>query len=161
MVKLYEITEQVFDMFKSDLSGDEIKEHEKQLQQMLSTKAPSLVSFARQLESDIEALRSEELRLHGIRTKKESTLERYKQYVKNNLEAMGVKRVDTEIGTISIAKSPSRVHVIDDFKVPDDFLVFTNTCRPDKIAILEHFKETGEVIDGVEIIDTDTSLRIK
>lgn len=49
--------------------------------------------------------------------------------------------------------------VIDATKLPADYLIQKTTINADKLKIKKHFNETGEILDGVEII-LETSLTI-
>lgn len=57
-----------------------------------------------------------------------------------------------------IAKSPAKVDVIDESQVPTQFIKQTTSVQKDKI--LEHFRRTGEVVSGVEIVTDNTHLRV-
>ena len=77
------------------------------------------------------------------------------------MERNGITKIETELGTLSIAKSPATVEVIDQEQVPDEFLRIKTSIEVDKTAIKKNFKETGEVPDGIKIVTDNTSLRIK
>ena len=49
--------------------------------------------------------------------------------------------------------------VLDATKLPADYLIEKTTINADKVKIKEHFKETGEILEGVEIT-LETSLTI-
>lgn len=64
---------------------------------------------------------------------------------------------DTEIRAW-LAKSPAKVDVLDESQVPPQFIKQTISVQKDKI--LEHFRKTGEVVPGVEIVTDNTHLRV-
>ena len=69
--------------------------------------------------------------------------------------------METEIGTLSIAKSPISVEIVDEDKIPGKFKKVIQETKIDKTAIKDYFKETGEVIEGVKILTENTNLRVK
>ena len=77
------------------------------------------------------------------------------------MERLGITKMDTELGTLSIAKNPLSVEIENEDEIPTEFKQEIVTIKIDKTAIKNHFKETGEVVSGVQIVDDKTSLRIK
>ena len=77
------------------------------------------------------------------------------------MERLGKTKNDTELGTLSIAKNPMSVEIVNEDEIPKEFKQEIVTEKIDKTAIKKHFKETGEMIPETNIIDDKTSLRIK
>ena len=109
----------------------------------------------------IEAMKAEEKRIADTRKTGEAKLEKFKQYVLENMERLGLDKIPTELGTLSITKNPMSVEIEDETAVPEEFKTIVQTVKVDKTAIKKHFKETGEIIPGTKIIDDKMSLRIK
>jgi len=57
-----------------------------------------------------------------------------------------------------LATSPPKVDVIDESLVPPEFIKHVLSVQKDKI--LEHFRRTGEIPPGVEIVTNNTHLRV-
>ena len=91
----------------------------------------------------------------------ESKLEKFKKYVKENMEKLGLEKIPTELGSLAIAKNPISVEIENEDEIPSEFKLEVVTTKIDKTAIKNHFKETGEVIPGTRIVEDKTSLRIK
>ena len=100
-------------------------------------------------------------RLQEYKKVKQNQIERYKDYVKSNMQLLGIDKLETELGKISIAKSPLSVEIIDAEKVPNKYKNIVSEIKIDKQKIKEDFKATGEIVDGVNIITDNTNLRIK
>ena len=66
------------------------------------------------------------------------------------MELTGTKKLKTSIGNWSIQKNPLSVSAVDVEKVPARFLI-EQPPKVDRRAILEEFKQTGELFDGVTI----------
>lgn len=164
-MKLYEITGNFVDLMDKvetgEITEDEYKQLGKELGLELQNKSKSLIGFAKDLELFIESSKVEEKRLADTRKSAEKKLESFKEYVKLNMERLGLKEVKTEIGTLSIRKNPVSVEIIDEDKIPSEYKTIVQTIKTDKKAIADNFKATGEIIDGVQIISDKTSLSIK
>ena len=91
----------------------------------------------------------------------ENKLSRFKDYVKECMENNGFTKIETGLGTLSIAKSPASVEITNEDEIPNEFKQEVVTVKVDKTKIKNNFKETGEIPAGVNIITTNTNLRIK
>ena len=128
---------------------------------LLQKKSQNIIGYIKNIELTINAMKEEEDRIASNRKILENKLTRSKQYVKECMENNGITKVETGLGTLSIAKSPASVEIINEDEVPSEFKQEVVTVKIDKTKIKNNFKETGEIPDGVNIITTNTSLRIK
>jgi hypothetical protein len=67
------------------------------------------------------------------------------------MRALGSERIDTARFRVSIRTNPPSVHVLEEMLVPEHYIRTVVTTSVDKRALLENFKATGEIVDGVEI----------
>ena len=88
-------------------------------------------------------------------------MDKFKQYVKENMEKLGITKLETEIGKMSIAKNPLSIEIENEDQIPSEFKQEVMTVKIDKTAIKTYFKETGEIVPGTRIISDKTSLRVK
>lgn len=161
-LSLYEITNAFpLLMEQEEMSEEDKKKVEEELTNLLNQKSQSIIGYTRNLELTIEAKKSEEKRISESRKADEKRLENFKQYVKECMGKGGFTKVETEIGSLTIAKNPISVEIINELIVPNEFKEEVITTKVDKTAIKNHFKETGEIPEGTNIITTNTSLRIK
>ena len=161
-LSLYEIT----NAFPALMESEEITEAEKneiqaELTMLLQQKSQNIIGYTKNIELTINAMKEEEDRIASNRKALENKLTRFKQYVKECMENNGITKIETGLGTLSIAKSPASVEIVNEDEVPNEFKQETITVKIDKTKIKNNFKETGEIPDGVNIITTNTSLRIK
>lgn len=112
-------------------------------------------------ELTIEAMKIEEKRISDMRKALENKTSKFKDYVKECMENNGITKIDTELGSLSIAKSPISVEITNEEKIPTEFKQEVVTIKIDKKAIADNFKTTGELIDGVVIHTDNTNLRIR
>lgn len=161
-LSLYEIT----NAFPALMESEEITEAEKneiqaELTMLLQQKSQNIIGYTKNIELTINAMKEEEDRIASNRKALENKLTRFKQYVKECMENNGITKIETGLGTLSIVKSPASVEIVNEDEVPNEFKQETITVKIDKTKIKNNFKETGEIPDGVNIITTNTSLRIK
>lgn len=161
-LKLYEIT----NGFMSLNNNEELTEEEKneigvQLTEALKTKSNNIVGYYQEEKVLLEGIDAEIKRLQDYKKAVTNRIDRYKEYVKENMQVLGIDKIETELGTISIAKSPISVDIIDEDKIPAEYKTIVQTIKVDKKAIADNFKLTGELIEGVRINTENKSLRIK
>lgn len=161
-LSLYNITNGFAQLMSNDEITDEVKAKiEEELTVLLEQKSGNIIGFTKNIELTIEAMKSEEKRIADNRKALENKLTNFKEYVKDCMVKADIPKVETELGTISIAKNPISCEVVNEEIIPNKFKTEVVTTKIDKKAILDNFKATGELVDGV-IINTDKkSIRIK
>lgn len=162
-LKLYQITNGFMEVNKidNDLTEEEKNEINKELSEALQVKSSDIIGYYKNESALLDGIKTEIERLRNYKAIVEGRIDRYKEYVKNNMQILGINKIETEIGTISMAKSPASVEIIDEEKIPDEYKKIIQEIKIDKKAILNNFKETGEIIEGVKIITENKNLRIK
>lgn len=159
---LYQITGAFPAIMEQEEIAPELKEElERELTVLLHEKSQNIIGYTKNIELTIEAMKTEEKRISEQRKALENKLDKFKEYVKGCMEQGGFTKVDTGLGTMTIAKNPMSVEVENEIEVPSEFKQEIVTIKVDKTAIKNHFKETGEIIPGIKIISDKTSLRIK
>lgn len=161
-ISLYNISNRFIDLFnKTDLTPEEAEEQENELVNMLMTKSNGIVGYSRNIDTTIEAVQTEIDRLKKIKEVMLGKKESFYDYVKVCMERLEVNKIETPIGNIVIGKNPMSVEIVDETKVPEKYKIAKTTISIDKNTIKSDFKETGEVIEGVNIIDDKTNIKIK
>lgn len=159
---LYQITGAFPQIMEQEEMAPELKEElERELTVLLHEKSQNIIGYTRNIELTIEAMKTEEKRISEQRKALENKLDKFKEYVKKCMEQGGFTKVDTGLGTLTIAKNPMSVEIENEDEVPDEFKLRVITTKIDKTSIKNHFKETGEILPGIKIVDDKTSLRIK
>ena len=112
------------------------------------------------LEKRLE-VRKNECKIIESRIKsKQRLLEWIKSYAKGTLVRLGIKRHETLSGIrLTVAKRPVSCEVLNRETVPEEY--FRVKREPNLTALVQNFKETGELIEGVIFHTDKTSLRIK
>ncbi len=164
-LSLYNITNKFVDLMnkaeEGELTENEYNEIGQELALELKNKSANIVGYIQNQNAFIEAIDMQIKRLQDMKKAKQNNIENFKKYVKENMEKLKFQKVETEIGTLSIAKSPISVEIVDEDKIPGKFKKVIQETKIDKTAIKDYFKETGEVIEGVKILTENTNLRVK
>lgn len=162
---LYNITNRFTDLMDKAQNGEITEEEYNELgfeiAQELQTKGANVIGYIRNTELLIEAMKAEEKRIADTRKTGEAKLEKFKQYVLENMERLSLSKIQTELGALSVSKNPMSVEIENEDEIPSEFKQEVVTTKIDKTAIRNHFKTTGEIIPGTKIIDDKMSLRIK
>lgn len=164
-LSLYNITNKFVELMdkaqEGELTEEEYNELGNELALELQNKSSNIIGYIKNSESLLEAIKTEEKRLADIRKQGEKKLDKFYQYVKQNMERLGLTEIPTELGKLKITKNPMSIEIENEDEIPIEFKKEIVTTQIDKTAIKNHFKDTGEIIPGIRIIDNKTSLRIK
>lgn len=164
-LSLYNITNRFAELMDKandgELTEEEYNELGNELALELQNKSANIIGYIKNSESLLDAMKTEEKRLSDIRKQGEAKLEKFYQYVKENMEKLGLVEIPTELGNLKINKNPMSVEIENEDEIPSEFKQEIVTTKIDKTAIKNHFKETGEIVAGTRIVNDKTSLRIK
>lgn len=164
-LSLYQLTNDFINFMniaeKEELTEVEFSQIAEMLTSELQKKSTNIIGYYKNQDSLINAIDEQIKRLQAYKKSKENNLSRYKDYVKANMERLGITKLETPVGALSIAKSPISVEVVDESLIPKDYKQAVTEIKIDKKKILEDFKSTGELISGVTIHSDNTNLRIK
>lgn len=161
-LKLYQITNGFMALNdQDDLSDEEKQELGLQLCDALQNKSANIIAYYQNEMALLDGIDAEIKRLQEFKKATQNKVERYKNYVKSNMELLGIDKIETALGKISIAKSPISVEIVDVDKIPNQYKIIVSDIKVDKQKIKDDFKNTGEIVAGVNIITNNTNLRIK
>lgn len=164
-LKLYEITDGFMKLLDEkeveDLTEEEQNNIKDQLTIALQKKSNNIIAYYQDQNTLLNGIDEQIKRLQDYKKMIKNKLDRYKEYVKANMELLGIDKIQTELGTLSIAKSPISVEIVNQLLIPSEYKEVVSEVKVDKKKIADNFKETGEIIDGVRIITNNTNLRIK
>lgn len=161
-LSLYEITNAFpILMEQEEISEEDKKKIEEELTVLLQQKSQNVIGYARNTELMINVMKEEEKRLEENRKNLEKQLTKFKEYVKECMERNNITKIDTGLGSLTIAKNPASVEIINEDEIPEEYKTEVVTVKIDKTKIKNNFKETGEMPNGVNILTNNTSLRIK
>ena len=164
-MKLYEIRNGMIDTLDIFLESEKTEIDEKNyqyvmmyLQEELRNKSTTLIKYIRNLELEIMAVKLEIERLEELKKSKEKKIKSIKNYIKGILLDLDKKKVETELGNLSLRKTTS-VEITDISKIPKEYLVVKEEITPSKKLIGDSLKK-NILIDGA-VLKEDYSILIK
>lgn len=110
------------------------------------------------IESDVEGIKSEEKRLAERRRVMENGIKRMKDAMHQAMTSTGERKIKGEKFTFTIQKNPPVLKVVDESLIPKEFFVEVEPTI-DRKSLMARLK-AQEVIPGAEI-SQDESLRIR
>lgn len=110
------------------------------------------------LEADCDACKTEAARLTERARIFNNRIDWLKGYVSGQMQRLKIEKI-AGIVPVRLCKSPPSCEIVDPEKIPPAFMV-DHEPTPDKKGILVHFKDTGEIVDGVEIVMDKKHLRV-
>ena len=130
------------------------------IKQEIQNKSTGIVAVVRNLESNIAAIDTEIKRLQELKKLKQNNITRLKEYTKECMNIQGIKKLETSLGNISIRKTPASVKILDETKIPSEYLNVKQVTSIDKKTLLDDLKD-GLILEGIAELSQGTSLTIK
>ena len=121
-------------------------------------KIENCIAYLKNLRAEEEALSAEIKRLTARRNATRNKDESLKSYTLAEITLAGRLGVQVGVHKAKLAKSQDAVIVIDENKVPDFYVKIERKVQ--KREILQWYKETGEILDGIDIETDRKHLRI-
>lgn len=170
MTALYQLSKELAQIHDElfDAQGELSTELETRLDQVnlaLTEKATGLRKWLAMIDTDTNGLDAEIARLTKIKKQHVNLYERLKVYVHKNMLVADLKKIETPIGTFTVAKNPPSVEgpttpeLLE--QTPEQYRVpVPATWTPDKKLIKAALEEGYEVL-GWKLITDRTNLKIK
>lgn len=164
-LKLYEISQGMIDTLDiflesdgNDLDKENYSEIMLFLRDELKNKSSSLLKYIQDLQAKSKIAKEESDRLLKLSKARLNKAERLKNYLVSTLQALEMKKIETDLGSYGLRRSPA-VDVYDMAALPDEFIRVTEERKADKEKIKEYIKANGE-LKGARIVD-NYSLQIR
>lgn len=155
----YMLTHNVDDTSEHDLN--ELQKVLEITEKDIEEKADNYARIIKNLESDVEGLKSEEKRLKDKRGTLENAISRLKDTLQNAMIQTNKRKFKTDLFSFNIAKNGGKVPVIVDVpteELADEFVIVSE--KPDLDTIRKYIEETGDVTQ-FHLGERGESLRIK
>ena len=137
---------------QGDTDGAELERQFEEAAAALVQKFESCAWTVTDLEALATARANEARRLAAQAKSIEAVADRLRARMLAHMHAIGQERIVTPRYTLSVRANPPRVDVLEAQLVPKDYERTRITVEPDKRAILEHWRATGEIVPGVEVV---------
>lgn len=164
---LYELTEEYRNLELTLLESDDqnneaLKAQFELISEQLNVKAESIAKIILNYDGKLEATAKELTRLDARKKILENRIKYLKEYLQEQMQNAHLEKISGEILTITLAKNPMSINVLDQTLVPKEY----QKCIPeqwvvDKKSIADHIKLSGEIPPGIEAITDKKSVRIR
>lgn len=142
---------QILDLLESGEEDEALGVRLDQIGGQIAQKAEAIAGLVAHLNGIASMRRAEAERLRARAQSDERQAERLKGYVLQHMREIGRDRIETARFTLSVRTNPPAVAVLEEMMIPKDYIKTVVTTSVDKRAILDHLKETGEIVPGVEV----------
>ncbi|HBG8547967.1 TPA: siphovirus Gp157 family protein [Clostridioides difficile] len=167
MSTLYELTTDLLEIEEglTEITGNEVEKLEEIkeiIKQEIQNKNTRIVSVIIDIDSDINSLDLEIKRMQELKKIKKNSLDRLKNNIKECMELLGIKKVETFLGNISIRKSAGSLVIEDEEKIPAIYKTVEQVVKVDKNTIKDFIKK-GHEVEGcrIEYSTTLTTPKVK
>ncbi|WP_178862088.1 siphovirus Gp157 family protein [Thiomicrorhabdus cannonii] len=173
MTALYEMTGDMLELQNlmdaieqtEDGGGDEstmlaIRDTLEGMALQFNDKAVAIVKFAQALDGDTSAIDAEIKRLQERKRIINNRRDNLREYLRYNMEASGITKIDCPLFSITLAKGVDRVQIDDEAALPDEYVRVKTDIAPDKTAIAKALKN-GQAVPGAQLVKGPLSLRVK
>ena len=161
---LFDIDEQILKLIALDESevidsetGEVLIDVFEELDKLSMQRNDKILNIARYIDGlkrESELLKEKAEQLKERAKSKENKIERLKTYVKESMAKFDTKKIEDETVTVRI-NSAKVATVLDESKIPEEYLNTVVKVSPDKRKILADLK-LGKVIPGVELGESKT-----
>lgn len=124
----------------------------------IAAKAENIVHVLLNAVGGVEAKKTEIKRLQNSVRSSENAMERLREYLRFNMEATGITKIECPLFTVSLGKGRDMVCIDNENALPDKYV--RTKAIPDKVGILAALKE-GVEIEGASLVQSQPPLRIK
>jgi hypothetical protein len=113
----------------------------------IAVKAQGIEMVARTMEMHTPAIDAEIARLQALKTARQGVARGLRQYLLDNMQGMGIDKIETPFFKVSVRDNPPAVEVFEPGLVPAEFFRQPSPPPPgiDKTAIKEAIKSGREV----------------
>ncbi len=125
----------------------------------LQDKAVNVAKFMQNLGATAKAIKDAEQQMAKRRKAIENRAQWIKDYLKNNMQAAGITKIESPWFLLAIQKNPEAVEITNEDLLPDDFKTEVITMKIDKAAIKQVIKDGVSVPGAVLIQGTRLAIR--
>ena len=150
---LYELADEFKDALENltDLDDQAVIDTLESLEGEFKLKSSNVAKYIKNLEHTLDGMKEAESNMNQRRTSLEKKINHMREYLKNNLEKSGLKKIDAPDISISIQKNPYKLIITNETEIPSDFIDTKETKTVNKEKIKEALKN-GEEIPGCELV---------
>jgi chromosome segregation ATPase len=128
------------------------------LEGQLQEKATNVAAYMRHLEATAEAIKEAEAKMTKRRKAIENRAASLRDYLKENMEAAGISKIESPWFELKIQRNPAAVQIDDEEALPDEFKREVTALKIDRAALKAALKT--QTVPGARLT-TGTRLAIR
>ena len=159
-MKLYEISEQLRQLSEMDeIPPEQLQDTLDMISDDFRVKAENVAIVIREIEAQSAALKAEADRMTDRKKYLDSKVESLKDYLRYNMEATGITKVNGKLLSVTLW-APSEIVVVPEnaLDLPDEFQNHTVSANK---AFIKYVLKSGQEIKGCAIMNGKAKLTIK
>lgn len=125
----------------------------------IENKGDGIIKFIRNEEASLKVIDEEIKRLQALKKSKNTKIRNMKSYLMHCMRLMGMKKIEGNLGRISIRKNPASLEILDGTIIPQEYMIKEVIINLDKARVKEMLKN-GETVPGCALVQGE-SLIIK
>lgn len=161
-MNLYELSEQ-YQYIQDLMESSDLEENPEYAQALKDTfdsidetydlKIENSIKVINQMTINIALIDDEIKRLQQKKKALSNNVDNFKGYLKDVMTYSGKEKVKTPLFTVWVQNNPQSLKVIDESQIPESYFI-PQPSKLDKRKLLNDIKETGEIIQGTEVVQT-------
>lgn len=155
--KLYDLTEIYMNLMDMDIEDDQVQQTLDEIDEKIEIKADNIAKLIKSLEGQESICKSEEERIYKRRKSIENRIRNLKAYLQEAMIATDKRKFKTDLFSFNIQKNRASLNILDEEKVPEEFVEYERKILKDKIR--NAIKE-GLEVDYAEMRQSE-SIRIR
>lgn len=159
-MKLYEISEQLRQLSEMDeIPPEQLQDTLDMISDDFRVKAENVAIVIREIEAQSAALKAEAERMTERKKSLDSKVESLKDYLRFNMEATGIVKVNGKLLSVTLG-APSEIVVVpeDAVDLPEKFQNHTVSANK---ALIKYVLKSGQEVKGCAIMNGKAKLTIK
>lgn len=159
-MKLYELANDFLEV--ENLEGVDAQTQNEILKAIkveIENKGDGIIKFIRNEEASLKVIDEEIKRLQALKKSKNTKIRNMKGYLMHCMRLMGMKKIEGNLGRISIRKNPASLEILDGTIIPQEYMIKEVIINLDKARVKEMLKN-GETVPGCALVQGE-SLIIK
>lgn len=158
MTQLYKLTGQWAELQSMDFDPAVIKDTLESIKGEIKEKAQNIAFVNANMSARIDAIDGEIKRLQAMKKTEQNKQEALKDYLRTNMENMGVKKIECDLFTITLRKPVDVVSIDNPDDIPRDYYKVVESI--DKTLIKQALKD-GHDVKGASLVAGKAGLLIK
>ena len=155
---LYSLTEAGIKLKTLIEDETELQEYLDGLDIQLKDKARDILFVMKEYEGYTDSIDKEIKRLQNLKKSYTGNIDRLKNYIEFNMKRGDIEKIETDLVTFALRKTPGKLIVDDKTQIPKEYIIIKEVKSVDTMAIKRALKY--RTVEGVHL-ESDKKLTIK